>query len=252
MYDFTLQKDMLKVSLELLREKGLEDISALGGGTALAAYYWNHRYSTDIDIFIYSQRKTIDKLRPNSWSDNIKTKMQTIGYIDDFKMHPIYTEFAINEDSKMQFFDVSNYTKNPYKKVNLWSIDVNVESIGEIIAKKIYYRSEKGNSRDLFDIALAIHKEPDILKNLKLNFSKIKTLHETINTIKNDMQLLSQYKNDITQMNPAKKYSILAFNTINYLSDFLDNYISAYNMGIELGKEELTTIEEIVYENTKV
>jgi predicted nucleotidyltransferase component of viral defense system len=251
MYDFSLQKDMLGVSLELLKEKDLLHISALGGGTALAAYYWNHRYSTDIDIFIYSDTKTIDNLRPNLWSDNIKNQMDRIGYIDEFKMHPIYTEFAINEDSKMQFFDVTSYSKNPYTKVKLWDLEFNIESIGEIIAKKIQYRSEKGNARDLFDIALAIHKEADIFQKLKLKFSKIVSLYETVQTIKDDTKLLEQYQNDIKQMNPADEYLSFAFHTIPYLAEFLESYINAYNMGIVLDNEELFMLEEIVYKNIK-
>ena len=38
-----------------LKENNLLEVSTLGGGTALAAYYLNHRYSTDIDIFIYAK-----------------------------------------------------------------------------------------------------------------------------------------------------------------------------------------------------
>ena len=38
MYDFSKQKIMLEVTLELLKENNLSNISSLGGGTALAAY----------------------------------------------------------------------------------------------------------------------------------------------------------------------------------------------------------------------
>lgn len=58
MYDFQLQEEMLDISLELLRDVGIDAPSALGGGTALSAYYWQHRFSTDIDIFIYSSEKS--------------------------------------------------------------------------------------------------------------------------------------------------------------------------------------------------
>lgn len=51
MYDFSKQKAMLEVTLLLLKENNLLKVSSLGGGTALASYYWNHRYSTDIDVF---------------------------------------------------------------------------------------------------------------------------------------------------------------------------------------------------------
>ena len=60
MYDFFKQKEMLAVTLDLLSQNNLLEISSLGGGTALAAFYFNHRYSTDIDIFIYAkENKTL-------------------------------------------------------------------------------------------------------------------------------------------------------------------------------------------------
>ncbi len=44
MYNFESQKKMLSVSLALLEEKGIKNISAIGGGTALAAYYCEHSF----------------------------------------------------------------------------------------------------------------------------------------------------------------------------------------------------------------
>ncbi len=62
MYNFESQQKMLSVSLALLEEKGINNISAIGGGTGLAAYYWDHRYSTDIDIFIMKPL-SLDKIK---------------------------------------------------------------------------------------------------------------------------------------------------------------------------------------------
>ena len=78
MYDFSKQKAMLEVTLELLKENNLSNISSLGGGTALAAYYWNHRYSTDIDIFIYGNENKTHLLKPSNWSDPIRDKSTSI------------------------------------------------------------------------------------------------------------------------------------------------------------------------------
>ena len=58
MYDFIVQRNMLNISLELLKENNIKDISALGGDTALASYYWNHRFQL-ILIFLFMVRNHI-------------------------------------------------------------------------------------------------------------------------------------------------------------------------------------------------
>ena len=102
MYDFSKQKIMLEVTLELLKENSLLEISSLGGGTALAGYYWNHRYSTDIDIFIYGNENKTQLLKPSDWSENIKSKMDSIGFNGNFRHNNIYTEIVIDKDAKIQ------------------------------------------------------------------------------------------------------------------------------------------------------
>ena len=57
MYNFQLQEEILDISLALLEECRVTAGCALGGGTALSAYYWQHRFSTDIDIFIHNGTK---------------------------------------------------------------------------------------------------------------------------------------------------------------------------------------------------
>ena len=106
MYDFSKQKAMLEATLLLLEENNLNKVSTLGGGTALASYYWNHRYSTDIDIFIYDKVDKKHLLKESNWSEKVKTSMTTIGYEGNFRSHPIYSEILIDEDCKIQVFDV--------------------------------------------------------------------------------------------------------------------------------------------------
>lgn len=249
MYNFGSQQKMLSVSLALLEEKGINNISAIGGGTALAAYYWNHRYSTDIDIFIYGGRtEHKDTLRPAYWSSDIKDKMESLGFEGDYKIQTIYLEFTINQNEKMQFFDVIPFTKNPYNLVSLWGMDLNIETVEEIIAKKIHFRCEKGNARDIFDIALAIHKQPDIFLNLgRLKLERLRLLFQTVKTIKNDKKLSEEYLHEIDEMNPNDEYKILSTNAIYYLYDFLENYLGAKDLGIDLAKEDLIEIENYVY-----
>lgn len=246
MYDFSKQREMFEATQLLLEENSLQEVSALGGGTALAAYYWNHRYSTDIDIFIYDKEDKKHLLKDSNWTEDIKIAMENIGYTGGFINHPVYSEITIDKDSKIQFFDVIKKSKVPFQKVQLWDREVLVETVEEIIAKKIHYRSDKGNARDLFDIAVAFHKEPDILNKTTLKQDKIKILFQTVENIYNSHDLKDLYLEEIKQMNPNSEYDILAKNTIEYLYKLLENICSAYDMGISLSKDDFEDIVNYV------
>ncbi|MAD42754.1 MAG: hypothetical protein CL623_10250, partial [Arcobacter sp.] len=68
------------------------------------------------------------------------TEMKSIGYNGNFRNHPIYSEIVIDEECKLQFFDVVKKSHIPYVKVNLWGHELLIDTVEEIIAKKIYYR----------------------------------------------------------------------------------------------------------------
>ena len=49
---------------------------------------------------------------------------------------------------------------------NIFSFDIRVESIEDILAKKIVFRKKDNKARDIFDIAVAISKNDRIIDNL--------------------------------------------------------------------------------------
>ena len=249
MYNFNIQKNMLLAAHELLESKGILDVSALGGGTALSAYYWNHRYSTDIDIFVHSKSDITLMLRPKKWSTNFLQILKKLGYSGDCKVHPVYTEIVIKDSYKIQFFSVEDKTKNPYQIVDLWGEKIQIESVEEIIAKKIFYRAHKGNARDLFDIAIAIHKKPSLFSELLIPLEKFKELFETVSKIKQNKELQNEYIAEIKLMNPNEQYLFLAMNTIEYLFIFLESYCGAHDFNIELNLDEYSIIEENSYQS---
>ena len=249
MYDFNIQKDMLLAAYKLLKSKGILDITALGCGTALSAYYWSHRYSTDIDIFVHSKSDITLMLRPKEWSTDFLQILKKIGYTGDCKVHPAYTEIVIKDSYKIQFFSVEDKTKNPYQIVDLWGEKIQIESVEEIIAKKIFYRAHKGNARDLFDITIAIHKKPSLFSELLIPIEKFKELFETVSKIKQNKELQNEYIAEIKLMNPNEQYLSLAINTIEYLFIFLESYCGAYDFNIELNLDEYNIIEENSYQS---
>lgn len=243
MYDFKAQEDMLHVSLDLLEHGGVDDVYALGGGTALSAFYWQHRFSTDIDIFIYTKdRDVLHKIDPRYTSEVIKKKLEALHYIDDLKNNGVYMELAIDNDKKMQFFPAKSFTSTSYTWETLWGKEIHIESIEEIIAKKIKYRCGKGNARDLFDIAVAISKNASILVSMNPDMDNLKTLLETVNDILDDKKLMKGYLDEISLMEPAADYRELSVKTIEFLSIFLNEYIQASEMrmaGIDEFCEEI-------------
>lgn len=248
MYDFQLQEEMLDISLDLLRDVGIDAPSALGGGTALSAFYWQHRFSTDIDIFIYSNEKNIlNKIDPRNANQDIKSRLSMINYEDELKKHPIYTEIAIDENSKMQFFTVNGFTATPYSQVILWGKNILIESIDEIIAKKVYYRCEDANSRDLFDIAVAIYKDPIILISINVKKEKVERLYDSVATIFEHEELMEIYKEEIEMMKPRDEYIDIAKNGIIYLKTFLESYLSGLEMNIPTMEEYCKELKEYSY-----
>lgn len=247
-YNFKIQKKLLSTALRLLKEKDLLEISAFGGGTALASLYWNHRYSTDIDIFIYGEKDKISELKPRYWNDKSKKAMNKIGYINgNIKFNGIYLEYEITKDYKIQFLDVVQKTNTPYSKQQIWHHKINVESIEEIIAKKIFFRADKGNARDLFDIAVAFHKNPQILNLMDLPIRKIKLLIDTIDEIKNDDKLSKEYLNEIKQMNPNIIYDKLSKCAINYLYDIVLTHYIQIQENKTLTPTQCDKLESVIY-----
>ena len=98
-YDFSVQKNLLIAALRLLKEKDLLEFSDFGGGTVLAALYWNHRYSTDVDMFIYGEGDLTSELKERKWNDKSKKAMKKIHYIKgNMKFPGIYLEFEITDE----------------------------------------------------------------------------------------------------------------------------------------------------------
>jgi len=248
MYDFQLQAEMLDISLALLKERGIKADYALGGGTALSAYYWQHRFSTDIDIFIHNgTAEDLKKIDPRKTSPAIKAQLAKIKYTGDLKKHPVYTELAIDQDSKMQFFVVKDHTAVPYSEVTLWGKNIFVESVEEIISKKVYYRCEDANARDLFDLAVAIYKDPTVLMSINVSKGKLETLLDSVDKIIGSEELQDIYRLEIEMMSPAEQYTNIAKNYITYLNTFLSNYLAALNMKIPNMQEFCEELREYSY-----
>jgi len=84
---------MLEATKSIIDNLKINQNVALGGGTGLAVY-WEHRFSTDIDVFIYGEDsyKNLDMVQPQFWTNNTKVLFSKLNFKNNYKLHPIYTE----------------------------------------------------------------------------------------------------------------------------------------------------------------
>lgn len=72
------------------------------------------------------------------------------------------------------------------------------ESIEDIIAKKVKWRKEDNLTRDIFDLAVAISKNDDILKDLIesrfISYDDLDKLNESLNSLNQDIYNLELEK----------------------------------------------------------
>ncbi|MBL0709095.1 MAG: GNAT family N-acetyltransferase [Sulfurimonas sp.] len=184
-----------------------------GGGTALAIYYFQHRLSFDIDLFV--------------------TDAQVLNYVSP--KHWIEDAVAFNGDS---YIDLSNHIRVLSRKNNI-KIDilvsqdnlgntmvddsndiflstVHVESIEDIIAKKIIYRRNDNLTRDIIDIAISIKFADNILKRLyqskAITLNDVKELYASLDRLD-----IETFNAELKIVNPFTKYLKIAKNAPNIL-----------------------------------
>lgn len=116
---------------------------SIGGGTVLASYY-NHRLSKDIDVFI-SDSQFLTELSPrfNDDTDSVLDYDEMSNYIS-----LTYLE------GKVDFIAATQITIHPPQMRSFFGKNVMLDDAVEIVAKKLYYRSNYILPRDLFDLAV--------------------------------------------------------------------------------------------------
>ena len=134
--------------------KALENASinysqwSIGGGTVLASYY-NHRLSKDIDVFI-NDAQFLTELSPrfNDATDSVLDYDEMSNYIS-----LTYLE------GKVDFIAAPQITIHPPKMRSFFGKNVMLDDAVEIVAKKLYFRSDHILPRDLFDLAVVYSSE---------------------------------------------------------------------------------------------
>ncbi|MCY4198062.1 MAG: nucleotidyl transferase AbiEii/AbiGii toxin family protein [Rhodobacteraceae bacterium] len=151
--------------LALLDRTGHGDALILGGGTALAARWGNHRRSTDIDLCL--ARNIFDKYFDQIAVQLAKNFVGAVKVVD--AINPGITarsmegEFSIATSPPLLPEIVP--AEMDADRDAVWGI--RLEPTAEILAKKLFHRmgeKEKFVSRDLYDIRTAAEEDPDALQ----------------------------------------------------------------------------------------
>ena len=172
-----------------------------GGGTALAIYYFQHRLSFDVDLFVQDPQ-IMNYLSPKHWLEDSSTFGDET-YID-FANHirvlsaknKIKLDVLVSQDNLANcLVDDSN---------NLFNATVHVESIEDIIAKKIVHRRKGNFTRDIIDIAIAIEKENILEKLLKIKAITKQDINELNSAL--DTLDKNKYNYELEIVKPFEKY----------------------------------------------
>lgn len=140
-----------------------------GGGTALAMYHFQHRLSFDIDLFAVDAQ-VLGYFSPKVWLEESRY-FKSDDYIDQSN----HVGFLSHNDIKIDILISTNLSENYFIDTTreIFPIDIYVEDIKDILAKKIVFRSNQNKTRDIIDIAVSLSHDKNIIKAM-LQFGLIK------------------------------------------------------------------------------
>ncbi|RWL88904.1 MAG: hypothetical protein EOR68_32005 [Mesorhizobium sp.] len=140
--------------IDQLRENtgGYDFAWSFGGGTAMMIQI-GHRESHDVDIFLDDPQLLgfIDPSRSQLRFDLAPSDYQGDGLR--------FQKFAFEDVGEIDFIVAGTLTRTPVQIRDVEGRAIPLETIPEIIAKKVYYRGSEAKPRDIFDIAAAARSQ---------------------------------------------------------------------------------------------
>ncbi|PBB22708.1 nucleotidyl transferase AbiEii/AbiGii toxin family protein [Mesorhizobium sp. WSM4307] len=140
--------------IDQLRENagGYDFEWSFGGGTAMMIQI-GHRESHDIDVFL-NDPQLLGFIDPSR--SRLRFELMPSDYQGDGLR---FQKFAFEGIGEIDFIVAGALTKAPFKTYDIEGKTVRLETIPEIIAKKVYYRGSEARPRDIFDIAAAARSQ---------------------------------------------------------------------------------------------
>ncbi|MGB9662985.1 MAG: nucleotidyl transferase AbiEii/AbiGii toxin family protein [Moorellaceae bacterium] len=124
-----------------------------GGGTALA-FYFRHRESRDIDVFLTdAQYLTLLSPRLNRTAQDM-----THDYVESSNF--LKLKFPVGD---VDFIIAPHLTVNYFLVERFEGKNIRVETPEEIVLKKLFYRAESLKARDIIDVAVVYERRKEHL-----------------------------------------------------------------------------------------
>jgi len=195
------------------------NVIKFGGGTALSIYYFQHRLSFDIDLFLTDQQY-LSYFSPKHWIEdtnnfNPSEYIDTHNHIGVVSSNNIKVDILVDSSSDSILIDTTKM---------IFPFDIRVESIEDILAKKIVFRKKDNKARDIFDIAVAIQKDENIISNLLTNERVTKADLQIFQTALQSINM-RKYQVSIDMIEPIDEYLVLAKDAPNFILSSLKKYI---------------------------
>lgn len=238
--------DLISECKELLPNNDLSFIR-FGGGTALAIYHFQHRKSFDIDLFV-TDPQILNYLSPKHWLEDSRS-FNTAKYIDlanhirlltkenikiDILVSQDFIGHAIIDDSHT-FFHESIY----------------VESLEDILAKKIVYRKDQNKSRDIIDLSVALYHDASIFEKLlnseAVTLQDLRDLHDAL--VRLDTQ---KYLDEIDLVEPIKFYENVAKNAPKSIKKALENILNTSTSTIMKNSKDYDLAEKAAHKQERI
>ncbi len=187
-----------------------------GGGTALSMYYFQHRLSFDMDLFV-NDAQYLGFFSPKLWIDDC-SHFDSTRYIDQHNHIGITNKDNIKIDILLDCAGNEGYIDDSKK---IFSFDIYVESLENIISKKITFRKTDNKTRDIFDISVALHHNDDLFDQF-LNDQKITKQDLLIfqNSLKEPDK--KRYCLEIEIVEPVSRYKELSSNAYDFLIEKIE------------------------------
>jgi Nucleotidyl transferase AbiEii toxin, Type IV TA system len=175
---------LFRIACSLISQVNTEqliiDSWSFGGGTAMMLQI-GHRESHDVDIFL-SDPQFLPFLDPKL--HDFEYEIRPSDYGGDGTG---FLKLAFEGIGEIDFIVARALTDIPTTRQTIEGEDVDLETVAEIIAKKIHYRGPTIKPRDIFDIAAAARHDCDsIIRALKYHKDDVAKTLSAIERLKPD------------------------------------------------------------------